>query len=186
MLGRQSQIAVIETIWSAKPTGPLRKESTDPCEDWTEHVVSAHLMSAANVILVRGPSEVSVFILFETGKKKKQNNVFTFDVLSTIPKTSPLPAHQIIIYIIIHMCVLAGRAWLPHIHQTFSSEHQLRVLQSNAIWTLPCDTFRFHTLGLSPSGLFHTVSKSHVVNWQLYFLLVNYKSDSQGPCFGSD
>lgn len=72
-------------------------------------MVSAHLMSAANVILVRGPSEVSVFILFETGKKK-QNNVFTFDVLSTIPKTSPLPAHQIIIYIIIHMCVLAGRA----------------------------------------------------------------------------
>lgn len=33
MLQRQSQIAVIETIWSAKLTGPLCKESTDPCED---------------------------------------------------------------------------------------------------------------------------------------------------------
>lgn len=51
-------------------------------------------MSAANVILVRGPSEVSAFILFETGKEL--TNVFIFDVLSTIPKMTLLPAHQIV------------------------------------------------------------------------------------------
>lgn len=133
------------------------------------------------------PRQGSFWGLFSSlWDRLKKNNVFIFDVLSTIPKTPPLSAHQIVIYIIIYVCVLAGRAWLPHIHQTFSSEHQLSVLQSNAIWTLPCDTFRSHTLGLSPSGLFHTVSKSHVVSWQLYFWLVNYKSDSQDPCFGSD
>lgn len=118
MLQRQSQMAVIETIWPAKLTGPLCKEREyRPLRGLSRtHGECSVLMSSLSAISIC--SLCPVASLFSSSLRQIKANIFRFYILSTILKTFPLPAHHII-----YMCMCWGRgwsmtSWLLHIYQT--------------------------------------------------------------------